>query len=157
MTYYETSNGFNGHLSGPSTIVWFNGTEFKKSTAPTGNITEKQKIGTITVTYYGYSLTDYLDRANKAYQMILGKANNYYWLANTVSCKNYYAVPIMRCDVGDEEKGYTNLVDFNVAPAHVMYYGSSDSSTSKCAVRAVVQLSKDLKLTGSSSSGWSIV
>ena len=156
--YYETSNGLKGNLEIEYTsFVWFdNNNEYHIMERPTNQTEEKQKICTITVSYYYYEVvtTDKLE-ANK--QIFLGSPKAYkmlfedeiqYMLADRIiaykGSKIYYNIRHI----------YKNTISSIIMLQSDSSLASVYDTTND--IRAVVTLKDDVNLTGSSASGWGI-
>ena len=98
----------------------------------------------VTVNIYSYSLTNYLTSGNKVHNL-LNDNNNYYWLDS----------PYVNAYTGDAYWGFRRVYN-----GYVNYYDLWDSGygafNNGNGVRAVVSLKSDIKLSGSSSEGWTI-
>ena len=140
---YSGSNGKTGTLSGTHSngFHYYNGTNFvvaDLSTA-TGIITTLKSD----VYYYYAPDLEIIENGSKAYTMLFGEDDTYYWLASPhVYSYTSYAFFGMRF------VGYGGVLYYNL-------WDSSGNATSyELGVRAVVSLASDINVTGSSETGW---
>ena len=153
--YYETGRGLTGNLNSNHTkFVYHDGSTWQESVMPTTLPTERQKICTLTQTYYYYhadnitlTKTNTDGTANKAYNMLFGSSEEHkYWLASSFVDTNakdaYFGLRIVNSGIvyGDasiSSRGGGSVHDFGI--------------------RAVVLLSPSVSLTGTSDSGYEIL
>ena len=153
--YYETGRGLTGNLNSNHTkFVYHDGSTWQESVMPTTLPTERQKICTLTQTYYYYhadnitlTKTNTDGTANKAYNMLFGSSEEHkYWLASSFVDTNaksaYFGLRIVNSgsvygDASISSRGGGSVHDFGI--------------------RAVVLLSPSVSLTGTSDSGYEIL
>ena len=163
--YYESTNGVSGNLTNSHTKFNYclNGQIIEN--AKPSSISSKQKITSITNTYYSYKLNDtglLNGTANeKAYNLLYWNENKYeggYWLASTyVNTYSSRVVWGLHSICGDSLN--SDLID----PGDIVYSNSNYSNSSGGGfsiytnyLRVVVVLDSNVTLTGSSSAGWNI-
>ena len=98
----------------------------------------------VTANYYSYSLTNYLTSGNKVHNLLKDNSNSY-WLDS----------PYVYANTGIAYWGFRNVYNGGVYNYDLWYSDSGANSDSR-GVRAVVSLKSDIKLSGSSSEGWTI-
>ena len=153
--YYITGRGLTGNLSREHTkFVYHDGTVWQESALPTTLPTDKQKICTLTQTYYRYDVdqkttltkTNADGKTNEAYKMLFGNDNQYYWLASSYV---------------DASSGYANFGLLGVYNGNVYgnnfvgSYGVSNGFGG--GVRVVVTLSPNVTLEETTASGYDII
>ena len=128
-------------------FYYYDGKEFKHITDLTTG-TSGNAFAELTSDYYYYyapELTTISKETNaKAYEMIFGNDDTYYWLASL--CVNTYTSYV---NFGMRFVGYSNVGSYG------LWYSNGNHDDSGLGVRAVVSLSSDIQLTGSSAEGWS--
>ena len=153
--YYETGRGLTGNLGTVhTTIVYHDGSTWQESVMPTTLPTDKQKICTLTQTYYYYDVdqkttltkTNADGKTNEAYKMLFGNDDTYYWLASSM----VYGIS------SSADFGLRFVRDGDVRGNDFVYsYGSYHFNG--LGVRAVVTLKSNTKLEGTAASGYEII
>ena len=146
---YTATNGLSGTLgtTHSSGFHYYNGEEFVVADLTAG--TSGETITTLKSDYYYYYAPDLetIDKTSKAYTMLFGEygaEDTYYWLASpyvytSTDCANFG----MRGVAGGDVDGYD------------LWYSDGDCNDYwSTGVRAVVSLSSDIQLAGSSEAGW---
>jgi len=158
--HYESTNGISGRLmdteSHEGRFMHFNGTEFL--TLTNEGVTEEvnKEITTLKNNYYTYSLVNNPEQykegfkaTKKAYKMLFKNNENElvdtYWLASRYTYVDTWCVCYGMFMMRQRVVAGTDFIDSLQAMPDGYSYG----------VRAVVSLGTDIKLTGSSTSGWS--
>ena len=163
--YYESTNGTSGNLT--DTHAKFNyclNNQIIENTKPS-SISNKQKITSITNTYYSYKLNDtglLSGTANeKAYNLLYWNENKYedgYWLASTYV--NTYSSRVVLWGLhsiyGDSLNSDLSDSGDIVCSSSNYSNNSGGFSTYTNYLRVVVVLDSNVTLTGSSSAGWNI-
>ena len=146
--YYETGQGLTGNLSGEhSKFVYHDGSTWQESVMPTTLPTDKQKICTLTQTYYYYDVDvkTTLKNTEETFKMLFGNDDTYYWLASS------YVGPAP-WDTGfglrQVEGGLVSGVNF--------VDSIGDGSSIDNGVRAVVTLGSNINLVSTAASGYEI-
>ena len=152
--YYETGRGLKGNLSTEHLkFLYYDGTAWQESIMPTTLPIEKQKICTLTQTYYYYDVdakttltkTNVDGTTNKAYELLFGNDDLKYCLASSYviaySACSGFGLRWVYC-------GYVRGYDF------VASYGETLGDS--LGVRAVVRLSANIKLEGTAENGYNI-
>ena len=143
---YSGSNGVSGALTyGHSNgFHFYNGIEFVHVNDLTTG-TSGTTFATLKSDVYYYYAPDLetIEYGSKAYTMLFGEDDTYYWLASPhVYSYTSYAFFGMRF------VGYGGVLYYNL-------WDSSGNATSyELGVRAVVSLASDINVTGSSETGW---
>ena len=146
--YYETSDGKTGNLSRShksSGFYYFEDNVIKNSKMPE-NATSENKIKITTINKTGYYYMPSLNKDSKEYLMLFNSGMEYILATYQSYVDNYCA-----------EYGLFTINNFNnsVQP-NGWIRSNSRTVSSNPGIRAVVTLSPNTKLKGSSTQGWTI-
>ena len=146
---YNGTNKLSGILgtAHDNGFYYYDGKQFKHITdlltGTTGNV-----FATLKSDVYAYSAPDLTtinkETNTKAYEMIFGDDDTYYWLAS----------PYVDTTVNRVAFGFL-CVSSGFVTLNGLWYSTGSTYYGERGVRAVVTLSSDIQLTGSSAEGWS--